>query len=211
MFWILVLYLDFKGAKNIHVLQVLMRGFGWHWRFLTGVLHFDLNLYMVTGPWYSHTLNFGSLCWFWRWKGPDLGLWRLLKVPDWGLASWLWFRYAHWSLIQQWFEFQLSILIFKVQRTSMSFKSWFGALENTEGLLMGFCILIMIWIWSLVFVSTIFRILALFLDFEGGKNIHALQYAEGSWLGFGILILIWTWSLIFGKLQFRILVLYLNF
>ena len=37
MFRILALYLDFEGAKNIHVLKVLILGFGGHWRFLTGV------------------------------------------------------------------------------------------------------------------------------------------------------------------------------
>ena len=33
----LALYLDFEGAKNIYVLEVLIWGFGGHWRFLTGV------------------------------------------------------------------------------------------------------------------------------------------------------------------------------
>ena len=49
MFSILALYLDFEDAKNIHVLQVLIWGFGGHWRFLTGVLHLDLDLDMVAG------------------------------------------------------------------------------------------------------------------------------------------------------------------
>ena len=70
--------------------------------------------------------------------------------------------------------FQLFILILKVQRTSMSFKSWYGALEGTGGSWLGFCILIMIWIWSLVFGTPICQILALYLDFEGAKNIHVL-------------------------------------
>ena len=47
MFRILTLYLGFEGAKNIHVLQVLIWGFGGHWGFLTGVLHLDLDLDMV--------------------------------------------------------------------------------------------------------------------------------------------------------------------
>ena len=50
---------------------------------------------------------------------------------------------------------------------------------------MGFGILILIWIWSLVFGTPIFQILALYLDFEGAKNIHFLQVLiwgfEGSW------------------------------
>ena len=135
---------------------------------------------MVTGLWYTHILNFGSLSWFWRCKehpcplSPHLGLWRTLEVPDWGLASWYWFGYGHWSLVHPYAEFWLSILILKVQRTSMSFKSWFGALEDAGGSWLGFGILILIWIWSLAIGTPIFRILALYLDFEGAKNIHDL-------------------------------------
>ena len=44
MFPILSLYLDFEGAKNIHVLYVLIWGFGACWRFLIGVWHLDLDL-----------------------------------------------------------------------------------------------------------------------------------------------------------------------
>ena len=145
MFWSLALLIDFKGAKNIHVLQVLIWGFGGHWRFMTGVWHPDIDLDMVTGLWYTRDLSFGSLSWFWRRKqhaagswlwfdilifiwisslvydilmfwilapnpdlrgqrtpcplSPDLGLWRMLEVPDPGLASWSWFGYGHWSSI----------------------------------------------------------------------------------------------------------------
>ena len=60
-FQILALYLDFEGATNIHVLKVLICGFGRCWRFLTQVLHLDLEFYMVTGLWYTHALNFESL------------------------------------------------------------------------------------------------------------------------------------------------------
>ena len=49
MFQILALYLDFEGAKNFHVLSVLIWGFGGGWRFLTGVWHLDLDFDMVTG------------------------------------------------------------------------------------------------------------------------------------------------------------------
>ena len=35
-------------------------------------------------------------------------------------------------------------------------------------------ILIFIWIWSLVFDTPMFQILALYLDLEGAKNIHVL-------------------------------------
>ena len=53
MFQMLVLYLDSEGAKNIHVLQVIIWGFGGCWRLLTGVWHLNLDLDMVTGLWYS--------------------------------------------------------------------------------------------------------------------------------------------------------------
>ena len=52
------LYLDFEGAKNIHVLKVLIWGFGGLWRFLTGVLHSDIDFDMVTGFLFTHILNF---------------------------------------------------------------------------------------------------------------------------------------------------------
>ena len=124
--------------------------FGW-WRilkFLIGVQHLDLDLHM--------------------------GLWRMLKVPDCSLASWSWFRYGHCSLICLWFKLWLAILILKLQRTSMSFKSSFGALEDAGGSWPGFGILIFILIWYLVFGSPIFQTLDLYLDFEDAKNIHVL-------------------------------------
>ena len=61
MFQILALYLYFDGAKNIHVLLVLIRGFGGQWRFLTGDWYLGLDLDMVTGLSYTHDSNFGSL------------------------------------------------------------------------------------------------------------------------------------------------------
>ena len=48
MFKILALNLDFEGATNIHVLLVLIWGFGGHWNFLAGVWYFDHELHMVT-------------------------------------------------------------------------------------------------------------------------------------------------------------------
>ena len=91
MIQILACYLYFEGAKNIHVLEVIIWGFGGWWRFLTELWHIDVNLDLVTGLWYTHDPNFGSLSWFWRCKehpcplSPDLRLWRTLNVPDWGL------------------------------------------------------------------------------------------------------------------------------
>ena len=171
MIQIWALYLDFEGAKNLHVLLVLIWGFVGHRRFLTEVWHLDLDSDIVTGLWYTHDPNFGSLSWFWRCKehpcplSPHLGLWRMLEVPDWGLASWSWFGYDHWSLIHPSSKFWLSILILKVQRTSMSFKSSYGALEDAGGSWLGFGIFILIWIWSLVFDIPMIWILALYLAF----------------------------------------------
>ena len=129
---------------------------------------------------------------------------RVLEVPDWCLASWSWFGYGHWSLVQLYSKFWLSILISKVQRTSMSFKSSFGALEDAGGSLLVFGILILIWIWSLVFATTMIQSFALYLDFEGAKNIMffkssfgVLEDAGGSWPGFGIFILIWIGTVVF--------------
>ena len=105
MFQILALYLNFEGAKNIHVHWVLICGFGWSWRFLTGVLDLDQDLDMVTELWYTYDLNFGFLSSFLMYKEHpcplryDLGLLRLLDDPDWSLGSWSWFGYGHWSLI----------------------------------------------------------------------------------------------------------------
>ena len=131
--------------------------------------------------WYAHVLNFGSLTRFWRFKehpyplSPDLGPWRRLEVPDFSFAFLSLFWYGYWSLIHIWSNFWPSILILRVQRTSMSFKSWFGALEGAVGSWLGFVILILIQIWSMVFDTPRIQILALYLDLEGAKNIHALQ------------------------------------
>ena len=49
-----------------------------------------------------------------------------------------------------------------------------GALESAGGFLLGFSILIVIWIQSLVFGTPIIQILAFYLDFEGARDIHVL-------------------------------------
>ena len=122
---------------------------------------------MVTGLWYPHDLNFGSLSWFWRCKehlcplSLHLGLWRMLEVPDWRLASWFSFEYGHWSLIYPRSKFWLSLLIMKMQRTSMSSKSSVEALENAGGSWLRFGILILVWIRSLVFDIPMIQILTL--------------------------------------------------
>ena len=55
------LHLDFEGAKNIHVLYVLIWGFVGQWRFLTGVWHLDLDLDKFSGLRYTNVLNFDSV------------------------------------------------------------------------------------------------------------------------------------------------------
>ena len=169
---------------------------------------------MFTGLWYTNDLNFGSLSWFRRRKEhpwplrSDLGLWRTLEGFDLGLASWSRFEYGHWSLTHPWSEFWLSILILKVQRTSMSFKSWFGTLEDAGGSWLGFGILILIWIYSLVFDISLIWILALYLDFEGTRNIHVLEVLiwgfGGHWLflsGIWDLKLVWIFPEVYISLR----------
>ena len=56
----------------------------------------------------------------------------------------------------------------------MIFQVSFGALEDAGGDWLRFGILILIWIWSLVFDTTMIQISALYLDFEGAKNIQVL-------------------------------------
>ena len=60
---------------------------------------------LVTGLWNTHVQNFCTQSWFWRCKehqspfSPELGLLRMLDVPDWGLASGSWFGSGNWCLI----------------------------------------------------------------------------------------------------------------
>ena len=165
-----------------------------------------------------------ALSWIWRCKehpcplSLDLGLWRTLEVPDWGLPSWSWFRYGYWSLVHPCSKFLLSFLILNVQPTYMSLKSWFVALEDAGGSWLRFGFLILNFIWSLDFGTPMHWILNLYIDFEDAENIHVLlvlilgfEDTGGSWLRFGILILIWIWSLVFSTPMFWILALYLDF
>ena len=64
----------------------------------------------------------------------------------------------------------------------MSFKYWFGPVEDAAAYWLKFGILILIWIWSLVFNTPMSQILALCLDFEITKNIYVL------------LVLIWAFG-----------------
>ena len=92
------LYLGFDGSKIIYVLQVLIWGFagGWSscWQFVILILIWIWSLVFDT-PMFP-----GSLSWFWGCKeppchlSPDMDLWRMLWVPDWGLSFWSWFGYG---------------------------------------------------------------------------------------------------------------------
>ena len=64
MIQILALYCHFKGATNIHILQILIWDFDRHWRFPTEVWHLDLNLDMVTYLWYSLLQILAVYIWF---------------------------------------------------------------------------------------------------------------------------------------------------
>ena len=137
----------------------------------------------------------------------------MLDVPDWGLWSWFWFEYGHWSLIHQCSTFCLSILILRCKDHPYP---W--SLEDAGCSWLGFDVLILIWIESLVFDIPMLQILALYLDFEWAKNTDVIQVLYGaledngnSWLRFGILILIWIWSLVFDIPMIQILALYLDF
>ena len=105
----------------------------------------------------------------------------MLEVPDWDLASWSWFGYGHWSLFHQCSRFWLYILIFNVQRSSMSFNSLLGELEDTECSWLGFGILIFIWIWSMIFETPLFKILALYLEIKVKRTSMSFKSWFGTW------------------------------
>ena len=99
----------------------------------------------------------------------------MMEVSHWGLGSWSWSGYNNFSLIQPWSKFWLAYLILEVQRSSMSLKSWFGALEDDGSFWLGFGVLILICIWSMVFDTPMIKNFALYLNFESAKNIHVLK------------------------------------
>ena len=113
MVQILDLYLYFEGAKNFNVLKVLIWGFGRCWRFLMGVWHLDLDLYMVTVPWCINVPNFGSLSCLDFEGAKNL---HVLKVLIWGFGGcwrfltgfgifiliWIWSMGLDIPLIQIW-------------------------------------------------------------------------------------------------------------
>ena len=140
-----------------------------------------------------------------------------LEVPDWGSVSWSWSGYDHWSLVHLYLEFWVSILILKVQRTSMSFNSSFGSLEDAGGSWLGLASWSLFWNGhrSLIHKWSKFWVPILILKVQRTSTsfkspFGALEDAGDPWLGFGILILIWIWSLVFGT-SFLNFSLYIDF
>ena len=134
---------------------------------------------------------------------------KMLKVPDWSLASWSWLGYGHCFLVDRCSQFWLSIWILKVQRTSMFFKSSFWSLKDAGGSLLMFDTLILIWIWSLIFdtfISWIFSLswfwwfkdhsYPLIPDLWLWRMLEVPDWGLASWslFGYGHWSLIHTWS-----------------
>ena len=173
-------YLDFESVKDIHVLSVLIWDFRGCLRFLTWVWLPDLNLDVVFGLCHTNSLNFDSLSWFWKCKERSMSFkswfWALEDAGGSWQGIFILILIWVWSLVFETPMVQILIYIFilKVQRTSMSFKSCFGALDDAGGSWLEFDILIFIWIWSLVFDTLLCQISPLYLDYEGAKKIHVL-------------------------------------
>ena len=106
----------------------------------------------------------------------------MLDVPELDFGSQSWIGHSHWYLIHQCSKFVPSLLVLKVQQTSMSFKSWFGVLENAEDSWLRFGILILIWICSLVSDIPLFWILALLSWFWRWHPCPLSPYFRFSWM-----------------------------
>ena len=81
--------------------------------------------------WKTDVLNLCclNLCWM-RTEhphlfSPDFGLWRMLDVPGWGLASWSWFLKGHSILYPQMFQ-MLALHLDLEGANNFLFKSWLG-------------------------------------------------------------------------------------
>ena len=77
-------YIEYKGAKNPHVLEVLDWGFGGLWRFLTEVSGHDHDGDVSSKSQITYVPKFSFLHWMKRCKEP-----YVLKVVDWRFG-WLW-------------------------------------------------------------------------------------------------------------------------
>ena len=155
---------------------------------------------MVTGLWFTHDSKFGSLSWSWRCKdhpcplSPHSGLWRMLKVLEWGLASWscldmvtgLWSTHDPNFCSLSWFWKWKNIHVFQVLIWEF-WGSW-RILSGVWHLDLNLDIVTGLWyahVLNFVYVAKKIQVLkSLFWTFKD---------AGGSWLVFGILILIWIW------------------
>ena len=152
--------------------------------FLIGVWDLDHDLDVVTVLWYTHIPNSGSLSWFCRCKAiscllsPDLELWRMLEAGVWHLHLNLEMVTCLWV----WCTLVLNLgslsSFWRCKEHLCPLKSWLGALEDAGGSWLGLGIIFLIWIWLLIFDTPMYWILALYLDFEGTKNIPGLQKSD---------------------------------
>ena len=125
-FW---LYIDFDGAKNIHVLYVPIWDFGGQWSLDVPDCSLVSLSWFVYGHWYL--IHMCSTFWLYiDFDGAknihvlyvpiwDFGGRWSLDVPDCSLVSLSWFVYGHWSLIHPGPKFWSPLLILKLLRTSM--------------------------------------------------------------------------------------------
>ena len=86
----------------------------------------------------------------------------------WRFLTWVWHLYLHLDMVTGLcytyipiFRILALCLDFEGEKTSMSLMSWFGAFVEAGGSWLGFGVLILMWIGSLVFATSIFWILAL--------------------------------------------------
>ena len=136
MSWTLAPCLDFENAKNI---QVLLWGIGRHCRGLASWSWFGY------GPW--SLIHWWSKFWLYLGFEGAKNI-QVLQVLIWGIGRHCRFLTGVWQLDHDsdmvpslWYTDDTnfgSILVLKVKRTSMSFRSWFGALKDAGGSWLGF-------------------------------------------------------------------------
>ena len=150
-----------------------------HWRFLTEVSQLDLDSDMVT-VFGMPMIQILALCLDFECERTSMffksWLWTLVDAEGSGMGFAILILIWIWSLVfgtaMIW---MLALYLdFEGAKTIHILKSWFGALEDAGGSWLGFGILILIWIWSLVFDTPMIPILALYLDLAGAKNSNVL-------------------------------------
>ena len=117
-----------KQAKIIYILDQIHK---------INLYHLYLDLDMVTCLWYNHDPRCKEHpCLL----SPHLGLWRMLEVTDWGLASGCWFGCGSWCLIEPWSKFLL-FFYFEGAKNIHVLEALIVAFEDTGGFWLGFRIL----------------------------------------------------------------------